>query len=106
MENIGSFAQTFVIDIGYVILGVLVLTLAKILKDIMTPYKVDEELTISDNPALGVSISGYYAGVFAIFIGAFADSGDATITGAGYDLAVYHQTLKKLFLRMSYFLPI
>jgi uncharacterized membrane protein YjfL (UPF0719 family) len=75
------------IDVGYILLGILVLTVAKILKDIMTPYKVDEELTIKDNPALGVSIAGYYAGIFAIFVGAFSSPYDSEFVD--FDMKMY-----------------
>jgi len=58
---------------GFVILGLLVLVIAKIAKDFLTPYKVDEQLTEKDNPALGLSMTGYYLGVIIIFIGVLYD---------------------------------
>ena len=66
METIQSFG----IGLAYVVLGVVVLIIAKIVKDFLTPYKIDEELTTKDNPALGLAISGYFAGVLIVFIGA------------------------------------
>ncbi len=57
-------------SLAYVFLGVVVLIVAKIIKDFLTPYKVDEELTGKDNPALGAALTGYFAGVIIIFLGA------------------------------------
>lgn len=91
-----SEIQSLFGDVGYVVLSLIVLTLAKIIKDYLTPYKIDEELTIKDNPALGVSIAGYYAGVFAVFIGALADSSN-TVQSVSYDLAKYGYDLFIVF---------
>ena len=55
--------------IGFVVLGVLVLVIAKIAKDFFTPYGLDEQLTEKDNPALGLSMTGYYLGVISVFLG-------------------------------------
>ena len=66
METIQSLG----IGLAYVVLGIVVLIIAKIVKDFLTPYKIDEELTTKDNPALGLAISGYFAGVLIVFLGA------------------------------------
>ena len=66
METIQSLG----IGLAYVVLGVVVLIIAKIVKDFLTPYKIDEELTTKDNPALGLAMSGYFAGVLIVFLGA------------------------------------
>jgi len=58
------------LGIGYVALGVAVLIIAKLVRDIATPYKIDDELTGKDNPALGLALTGYFLGVVAIFLGA------------------------------------
>jgi uncharacterized membrane protein YjfL (UPF0719 family) len=54
----------------YVGLGLAVLLIAKLLKDLLTPYKLDEELTARDNPAMGLTLAGYYLGVIIIYLGA------------------------------------
>jgi len=56
--------------LAYVALGVAVLVIAKALRDLVTPYKIDDELTGKDNPALGLAMSGYFLGVVIIFLGA------------------------------------
>ena len=54
----------------YVGLGILVLVLAKLAQDFLTPYRISEQLSRKDNVALGLSITGYYFGVIAVFLGA------------------------------------
>lgn len=62
--------HSILISLAYVVLGVVVLTVAKIVKDFLTPYKISEELTAKDNPALGLTVTGYFAGTIIIFLGA------------------------------------
>lgn len=63
-------------EASFLILGIVVLLIAKILKDYLTPYKITQELVSRDNPALGLSITGYYLGVVAIYIGTIVETGD------------------------------
>jgi uncharacterized membrane protein YjfL (UPF0719 family) len=72
---------------GFVVLGLIVLMLAKIAKDFMTPYKLDQELTARDNPALGLSVTGYYLGVIIVFLGVLHDSGEDTIAYSADDFS-------------------
>ncbi len=44
--------------------------IAKKLKDFLTPYQMDEELTQKDNIALCISVSGYLGATGIIFVGA------------------------------------
>ncbi len=53
----------------YVVLGVIVLAIARLAQDFITPYKLQEHLNQRDNIALAVSISGYYLGVIIVFLG-------------------------------------
>lgn len=57
-------------SLSYVVLGLVVLIVAKIVKDFLTPYNISEELTAKDNPALGLTLTGYFAGTIIIFLGA------------------------------------
>ena len=57
---------------AYVLLALIVLIVAKIVRDIITPYRLDEELTEKDNHAVGLGVTGYYAAVMIIFLGASA----------------------------------
>jgi uncharacterized membrane protein YjfL (UPF0719 family) len=56
----------------HVVLGVLVLIVAKFVKDWLSPYSLDQELTSRDNPAFGLAVAGYYAGIVIIYLGAAA----------------------------------
>jgi uncharacterized membrane protein YjfL (UPF0719 family) len=54
----------------YVGLGIVVLLVARLVQDYLTPYRINDQLTQRDNAALGLSIAGYYLGVVAVFLGA------------------------------------
>jgi uncharacterized membrane protein YjfL (UPF0719 family) len=54
----------------HVIAGIVVLIIAKFVKDLLTPYSVDQELTSRDNPAFGFAVAGYYAAVVIVYLGA------------------------------------
>lgn len=58
------------IGLAYVVCGLLAVLVAKVVQDLLTPYKIDDQLTGRDNPALGVTLAGYLAGVVIIFLGA------------------------------------
>jgi len=77
---------------AFVVLGLVVLTLAKIAKDFLTPFKLDEELTQKDNPALGLSVTGYYLGVIIVFLGVLQEGEAAdveyTLSAMSHDLLV------------------
>jgi len=47
-----------------------VLLLSKMANDLLTPYKIDDELTEKDNVALAVSMAGYLGATTVIYIGA------------------------------------
>ncbi len=53
----------------YVGLGIVVLLLAKLAQDFLTPYRINEQLSHKNNTALGLSITGYFLGVIIVFVG-------------------------------------
>ncbi|WP_339136564.1 MAG: DUF350 domain-containing protein [Candidatus Electrothrix sp. GW3-4] len=67
-----NFTETAELYYGmlYIVLGIAVLALSKVIVNLMTPYKINKELVHSDNQALGVTLAGYYAGVVIVFLGA------------------------------------
>ncbi len=67
--------ESFALPLAHVILGVVVLILAKYALQLLSPYALDEEMTTKDNPAFGLAVSGYYAGVVLIYIAAAAAAG-------------------------------
>ena len=78
----------------HVVLGVLVLIVAKLVKEWLSPYSLDQELTSHDNPAFGLAVAGYYAAVVIVYLGAAAisplplDAGtQGVLVALGIDLA-------------------
>lgn len=57
-------------SIAYILLGFIVFFIGKLIKDVITPFNDDTELTTNDNPALGLSVLGYYVGVIIVYMGA------------------------------------
>ncbi len=53
----------------YVVIGVVVLVIARLVQDFLTPYKIQDQLSDRDNVALALSITGYYLGVIIVFLG-------------------------------------
>ena len=54
----------------YVGLGLVILTLAKFARDIVTPYRIDEQVTKNRNLAVSLRLSGYMVGTILVFLGA------------------------------------
>jgi uncharacterized membrane protein YjfL (UPF0719 family) len=54
----------------YIGLGLGILTLAKFLRDILTPYRIDEQVTAKKNLAVSLRLTGYLIGVILVFLGA------------------------------------
>lgn len=71
------------VGFAYIVLGGIVLLVAKLLKDLMTPYSIDAELTAKDNPALGLALMGYFAGVIIIFLGSSVGEITADLDSGG-----------------------
>ena len=53
----------------YVARGIVVLVVAKLVLDLVTPYKINRQLAEKNNSALGLSITGYFMGVIIVFAG-------------------------------------
>ena len=54
----------------YVALGLAILTMAKFARDIVTPYRIDEQVTKNRNLAVSLRLSGYMVGIILVFLGA------------------------------------
>jgi uncharacterized membrane protein YjfL (UPF0719 family) len=54
----------------FVGLAIIILIVARLVQEFLTPYHIGEQLSHKDNTALAVSIAGYYFGVIIIFLGA------------------------------------
>ena len=67
-----SFVNTlefFPRGLVYVGLGIIVLVVAKLILDVVTPYRINRQLADKNNSALGLSIAGYFMGVIIVFAG-------------------------------------
>ncbi len=68
--NFEVFMDEYGYSLIYIVLAFLILLVAKVIKDVLTPFKLDEQLTQKDNPALGLAVTGYFAGVIIVLLGA------------------------------------
>lgn len=82
------------LGLAHVALGIVVLIAAKFAKDFLSPYSMDQELTSKDNPAFGLAVASYYAGIVVVYLGASRSEGlpvdagsDAVLKALGIDLA-------------------
>lgn len=66
VETLNLFPRGLV----YVVLALVVIFVAKLVQDFLTPYHIGEQLAHRENTALAVSISGYFLGVVIIVAGA------------------------------------
>ena len=72
----------------YVALGLVVLTLAKLARDVVTRHRIEEEIVTKGNPAVALRLSGYLLGVILVFLGAvYEPLGADAYGGLGFDRA-------------------
>jgi len=73
-----------------ILLYMLMILLSKIINDLITPYRIDEQLTHYDNVALSTSVCGYLTATTIIFAGALIGPSDSIlmdlVTVGGYTL--------------------
>lgn len=72
----------------YVALGLVVLTLAKLVRDAVTRHRIEEEIVTKGNLAVALRLSGYLLGIILVFLGAVYEplGGDGYV-GLGFDRA-------------------
>ncbi len=70
MESLFEVLKTVPVGVAYLSLGILLLLVSRMVMDLITPFRLDDQLTGEDNPALGLSFTGYYLSVIAVFLGA------------------------------------
>lgn len=58
------------VSVGYVAILVVLLFIAKLVNDAITPFNDDKVLVEDDNVAFGISRAGYYLSVVIVFLGA------------------------------------
>jgi len=72
---------------------------AKLVEDALSPRRVNEELAARDNPALGIAMAGYYLALAIIFVGVVTGPSAGFLTDL-YLVAVY-SALGLAFLTVS-----
>ena len=82
----------------FVALGVVVLALARLAQDVVTPYRIGNQLTNRDNVALALSIAGYYLGVIVVFLGALYQPFSLIVDGGLGFTEDYWLTVLEVFL--------
>ena len=98
LESIIDTLQTFPRGLVFVGLGMIVLVLAKLARDVVTSYRIDEEVTQKNNLAVALRLSGYLVGVILVFLGAlYQPLTLVPVEGFGFDLA-YGQEVLRVFL--------
>ena len=65
-----STLETFPRGLVYVALGLGILVIAKVVRDILTSYRIDEQVVQRNNIAVALRLSGYFIGVILVFLGA------------------------------------
>ncbi len=98
IESIIDTLQAFPRGLVFVGLGLVVLLLAKLARDVITPYKIDQEVGEKQNLAVSLRLTGYLAGVILVFLGALYQS--PTLVGPeglGFDQA-YGQEVLRVFI--------
>ena len=79
----------------FVALGLVVLVIAKLARDIITPYKIDEEIVNKNNLAVAVRLSGYFMGVILVFLGAlYQPVTSVAVDGLGFDREFAEEILR------------
>ena len=68
----------------YVGIGIVVLGIGKVVQDLLTPYKINNQLRTKDNVALALSITGYYLGIVIVFVGAVYQPVSLIVDGLGF----------------------
>lgn len=70
IEGFLNTLEFFPRGLVYVVLGLVVLVLAKFAKDLVTRYRIDQEVVQRSNLAVAIGLSGYFLGVVLVFLGA------------------------------------
>ena len=83
----------------FVGLGLIILVIAKLARDIITPYRIDDEVVDKKNLAVAVRLSGYFMGVILVFLGTLYQplGGLAEVDGLGFDRE-YAEDVLRVFL--------
>ena len=87
LEALNDALLFFPRGLVYVALGVVVLLLAKLARDLITPHREDEEVVENRNLAEALRLSGYFFGIVLVFVGAVYEPTHLALVdvGLGFD---------------------
>jgi uncharacterized membrane protein YjfL (UPF0719 family) len=66
---------------GYVLVSLVFLYLGKLIFDVVTPFKLDTQLTEKDNPAMGIVLTGFLLAVIIVICGVMTSDGETSEGG-------------------------
>ena len=70
IEALINALEFFPRGLVYVGLGLILLFLAKLANDLITRHNINQEIGAKNNTAIALGLSGYFAGVTLVFVGA------------------------------------
>ena len=75
---VGIFKDVGTLGLPILIIVLIAVWIGKLVRDLLTRYKIDEELTSKNNAAVGVALAGYYIGLAIAIAGVVMapESGD------------------------------
>ena len=98
--------ETFPRGLVFVGLGFVILVIAKLARDIITPYRIDDEVIEKKNLAVAVRLSGYFFGVILVFLGALYQpltsvAVAGAVDGLGFDREFAEEVLRVFLYSMA-----
>ena len=94
--------ETFPRGLVFVGLGFVILVIAKLARDIITPYRIDDEVIEKKNLAVAVRLSGYFIGVILVFLGAlYQPLASVAVDGLGFDREFAEEVLRVFLYSMA-----
>jgi len=90
--------ETFPRGLVFVGLGMIILVIAKLARDVITPYRIEDEVAKKKNLAVSVRLTGYFIGVILVFLGAlYRPLTLIAVDGLGFDKE-YAEDVLRVFL--------
>ncbi|MDW3194337.1 MAG: DUF350 domain-containing protein [Cytophagales bacterium] len=83
MEDLPVYLQDVITIISYILVFVIIILIAKWVKELISKFDTVKELVINDNPAFNVSYAGYMLSVSIVFIGALVGPESDLLTDLG-----------------------
>ncbi|UZR96051.1 DUF350 domain-containing protein [Chondrinema litorale] len=79
MEFLSFIPEEILSSVSLLIAYVLIFLISKWLKDLLTPFSINAQLTSEDNLAVAISMVGYFIGITVIYLGAVDGPGNGLL---------------------------